>query len=62
MEQFGAQLQMSIDVCLREIRKAEVVILLIGPRYGSLLPQGISEVPTARPARPPPLPPFPDST
>jgi len=42
MEQFGAQAQPPIDVCLREIRKAEAVVLLVGPRYGSLLPQGVS--------------------
>ena len=42
MERFGAQPQAPIDVCLREVRKAGVVVLLIGPRYGSLLPQGIS--------------------
>ncbi len=42
MERFGAQPQIPIDVCLREVRKADVLVLLIGPRYGSLLPQGIS--------------------
>ena len=42
MERFGAQPQVPIDVCLREVRKADVVVVLIGPRYGSLLPQGIS--------------------
>ena len=42
MEQFGAQPQPPIDVCLRQVQKADVVILLMGPRYGSLLPQGIS--------------------
>src|SRR5437667_5647148 len=42
MERFGAQPQVPIDVCLREVRKADIVVLLIGPRYGSLLPQGIS--------------------
>src|SRR5688572_13859020 len=41
-EQFGAQPQPPIDVRVREVRKADVVVLLIGPRYGSLLPQGIS--------------------
>jgi hypothetical protein len=42
MERFGAQPQPPIDVCFREVRNAGVVILLIGPRYGSLLAQGIS--------------------
>jgi len=42
MERFGAQPQPPIDVCLREVRNAGVIVLLIGPRYGSLLPQGIS--------------------
>ena len=38
MERFGAQPQAPIDVCLREVRKADVVVLLIGPRCDSLLP------------------------
>lgn len=42
MEQFGAQAPMPIEVCLRETRKADVVVLIVGPCYGSLLPQGIS--------------------
>src|SRR5438067_13250612 len=42
MERFGAQPTIPIDVCLREVRRSDVVILLIGPRYGSLLLQGIS--------------------
>ena len=42
MERFGAPPQVRIDVCRREARKADVVIVLIGPRHGSLLPQGIS--------------------
>src|SRR3972149_4189989 len=41
-ESFGAQPHVPVDVCLREVRKADVVVLLIGPRYGSLLPQGIT--------------------
>lgn len=42
MEQFGAQDQPPIETCLRSLRLAEAVVLLVGPRYGSLLPQGIS--------------------
>jgi hypothetical protein len=42
MEQFGAQSDPPIEVCLRELRKTDVVVLIVGPRYGSLLPQDIS--------------------
>ncbi len=42
MEHFGAQADTPIEVCLREVRRADVVVLAVGPRYGSLLPQGIS--------------------
>lgn len=42
MEQFGAQAEVPLEVCLRDLRKADVVVLIVGPRYGSLLPQGIS--------------------
>lgn len=42
MERFGAQPTIPIDVCLKEVRKSGIVVLLIGPRYGSALPQGIS--------------------
>ena len=42
MEQFGAQPATPIDVCLGELRRSNVVVLLVGPCYGSLLPQGIS--------------------
>jgi hypothetical protein len=42
MERFGSQPQPPIDVCLREVRRADVLVLVIGPRYGSLLPQGMS--------------------
>ena len=42
MEQFGAQPATPIDVCLGELRRSNMVVLLVGPCYGSLLPQGIS--------------------
>ena len=42
MEGFGAQPTVPLDVCLRELRSSDIVVLLVGPRYGSLLPQGIS--------------------
>ena len=42
MERFGAQPTVPLDVCLRELRSSDIVILLVGPRYGSMLPQGIS--------------------
>ncbi len=41
MERFGAQPTVPLDVCLSELRKSDAVVLLIGPRYGSVLPQGI---------------------
>ena len=42
MERFGAQPVVPLDVCLGEVRISDIVILLVGPRYGSMLPQGIS--------------------
>lgn len=42
MEEFGAQPDPPIEVCLRELRRADVVILIVGPCYGSLLPENIS--------------------
>ncbi len=42
MERFGARPTVPLDVCLSELRSSDIVILLIGPRYGSLSPQGIS--------------------
>jgi hypothetical protein len=42
MEQFGAQAEAPLEVCLRDLRKSDVVVLIVGPRYGSLIPQGIS--------------------
>lgn len=42
MELFGAQPPPPLDVCLRELRKSDVVVLIVGPSYGSPSPQGIS--------------------
>ena len=42
MEKFGARPTVPLEVCLSELRSSDIVIMLIGPRYGSLLPQGIS--------------------
>ena len=42
MEGFGARPTIPLDVCLRELQSSDIVVLLVGPRYGSLLPQGIS--------------------
>src|SRR5262245_1038742 len=41
MERFGAQPNVPLDVCLNELCDSDAVVLIIGPRYGSLLPQGI---------------------
>jgi hypothetical protein len=42
MEDFGAQSVPPLDVCLRQLRDSDVVALIVGPRYGSELPDGIS--------------------
>ena len=42
MERFGDQPAVSLDVCLKEVRRSDVLVLLIRPRYGAMLPQGIS--------------------
>jgi len=38
MESFGARSDVPLDVCLRELRTAEAVVVIVGPRYGSLIP------------------------
>ena len=40
MESFGAQPERSLEVCLRELRTADVVAVIVGPRYGSIIPGG----------------------
>jgi hypothetical protein len=42
MEEFGAQADPPIDVCLAEVRRSNVVVLVVGPRYGSELQDGVS--------------------
>ena len=38
MEEFGAQADSPINVCLADVRRANVIVLVVGPRYGSELP------------------------
>lgn len=38
METFGADPEIPLEVCLREIRTADVVVLVIGPTYGTIHP------------------------
>ena len=40
MEAFAARSLPSLAVCLAELRKADVVVATVGPRYGSLTPAG----------------------
>jgi hypothetical protein len=40
MEAFGARPSPPLDVCLSELRTADAVIVIIGPRYGSLISTG----------------------
>ncbi len=36
MEAFGARPQQALSVCLEEVHKADVLVLLVGPQYGSI--------------------------
>lgn len=38
MELFGARPELPIEACLEEVRQADALVLIIGPRYGSLTP------------------------
>jgi Domain of unknown function (DUF4062) len=38
MEQFGARAARPIDTCLAEVRSSDIMILIIGHRYGTLVP------------------------
>lgn len=42
MEHWGARPDVPLDACLSEVRRSDAVVLIIGPRYGSELPEGIS--------------------
>lgn len=40
MEIFGARPELPLEACLAELRKCDAVILIVGPRYGTLTPAG----------------------
>jgi hypothetical protein len=43
MEFFGARPEQPIDTCLKEVRKSDILVLIVGRKYGSIVPgQGIS--------------------
>jgi hypothetical protein len=42
MEFFGARPGRPIDVCLDEVRKSDLLVVIVGEKYGSL-PSGIGE-------------------
>ena len=43
MEFFGAHAEQPIETCLQEVRKSDVLVVIIGHRYGSIVPNlGIS--------------------
>ena len=43
MELFGARTKQPIEICLEEVRKSNILVVIIGHRYGSVVPNwGIS--------------------
>jgi hypothetical protein len=43
MEFFGARADLPIDTCLAEVRRSDVLVVVVGHRYGSLVPElGVS--------------------
>jgi len=43
MEFFGARAEQSIKTCLKEVRASDVLVVIVGHRYGSIVPNlGIS--------------------
>ena len=40
MEIFGARPDLPLEVCLKELRKCDAAVVIVGPRYGSLTPAG----------------------
>lgn len=40
MESFGSRTERPLEVCLKELRTSDVVLVVVGPRYGSLTPNG----------------------
>jgi hypothetical protein len=43
MEFFGARSNLPIETCLAEVRRSDVIVVIVGHRYGSLVPEiGIS--------------------